>query len=1003
MADENLAHLRKMATPTRLGVTIGKDFMGIEYKPFPWVLYAERKILAAIERPGRDFIILNVPPQSGKMQPLETPIPTPAGWTTMGRLCVGDTIFGRNGKPTRITGIFEHTDKPLRRVHFTDGTSVEAGLEHLWHVRDRYREVSRKPRRFWEGTVSTEDMEAQVEFRDGHRRWGVPVAQALQLPEAALPLDPWAVGYWLGNGHVYSTRSNGSHGSVVSTHGDDADYVASRLGLPLEAALLDPRGSNAARIRLNAAFGDGLGRMQGYKHIPDEYLRASEAQRRQLLAGLVDSDGYTGGGSGQCELTFTHEPLALGALELLRTLGEKPRTKISEAAYRLNGVRKVTGTRWRIFWTPRTCPADSPRKVAMWKPKPAGSLKGDRLEWRYVDRIELIPTVPSRCITVDAPDSLYVSGRDFIVSHNSTFGMLLIAWYLGMHPFNQAIFIAYAEEYAATWGLKVRNLLQTYGVEMFGQQVSTQQDSKSNWKMANGFGGMMSVGILGGITGNPGHLIVCLTGDAEVETSLGRRRLDSLDGADYEDLHVLSFNHSTGSSEWRRVLHHQSSVRSDIVEVTTASGRSLRCTSDHPVFVEGLGYTQGGDLRPGDRLRVVLGYDTVSVVRRLRAEPTDVYDLTVEGNPNFFANGILVHNCDDVIKTMEDAASLTSKNKHFDEYDGSISTRFQENTTVLITATRFVEDDLSGRLIERQNEPGYTGDRFEIISIPAIAEPSPDVDLSEEELETWRDELGRKAGEALDGRYSLSFYESRRSSLPPFIWSALYQQNPSARDGGMFPKDNWQWWNEQDGTRPTITRAVRVWDLATTEGGGDWTVGAKWGLGTNGDLYLLEQARFRKGPADVEAEVKAAARADGWAVKIVIEEERAGAGKTVIEHYKRELRGYLVESARAEGTKEQRATPYSIMQNSMRCHLPMSWDKNERAIFVEEHRKMMGDGRRPRHDDQIDTGAYAALDLLENPGVELFIPGQDDLNGLGPAVGTNQLMDVLTGSNPFFG
>lgn len=419
----------------------------------------------------------------------------------------------------------------------------------------------------------------------------------------------------------------------------------------------------------------------------------------------------------------------------------------------------------------------------------------------------------------------------------STFAMLAIAWYLGMNPMKQVIFVAYSEEYASSWGLKVRNLLQQYGPRFFGETVSVDTTSKSNWKMSNGFGGMLSAGIGGGITGNPGHLI------------------------------------------W----------------------------------------------------------------------------------------------IDDVLKTMEEAASPSAKEKHLAEYDGAISSRFHDDTTVVITATRFAEDDLSGALIERQNRPGYEGDRFEVISIPAIAEPPEDLELDEDELAKWTDDLGRKYGDSLECVHSGKFFEQRRASLPAFVWSALYQQSPSVREGGMFPRSNWQYWSKID--PPRCSRYVRVWDLATTEGGGDWTVGSKWGLGLDGHLYLMERERVRRGTGAVENLVKRVAERDGYNTKILIEQEKAGAGVTVVENYQRLLRGYVVEKAKVEGTKEQRATPYSSMQQNKMCHLPAD-DPQLCKEWIDEHKMMMGDGRRPRHDDQIDTGAYAALDLLSQGPTDMFIPNE---------------------------
>lgn len=446
--------------------------------------------------------------------------------------------------------------------------------------------------------------------------------------------------------------------------------------------------------------------------------------------------------------------------------------------------------------------------------------------WTEKKILEAIADPAERFIILNVPPQ---SGK------TTTFGMFLPGWYLGMYPNRQVIFVTYSETYSESWGLKTRNLLNTYGKKYFGVEVSNHQAAANNWKTSQGFGGMLSVGIGGGITGNPGHLIII----------------------------------------------------------------------------------------------------------------------------------------DDVIKTMEEASSVTLKRKHLAEYDGSISTRFQPGSTVLITATRFAEDDLSGALIDRMDKEGYDGDKWEVISIPAIAEP-PD-DLSDDEREQWVDFLGRHAGEALEGRYTRAFYEKRKASIDPFAWSAVYQQQPSVAEGGMFPKGNWRFY---DGTPPLLERRVRAWDLATTEGGGDWTVGTLMGAADNGDLYVLDVKRVQRNSAAVEQLVQETAMIDGYEVKILIEQEKAGAGRALVEHYQRLLRGYQVEPAKIDGSKEVRARPYSAMQNSGRVWLPK--DRVDLCkSWIEEHAKMMGDGRRPRHDDQIDTAAYCCMELISIAPTAMWVPGED--------------------------
>lgn len=333
---------------------------------------------------------------------------------------------------------------------------------------------------------------------------------------------------------------------------------------------------------------------------------------------------------------------------------------------------------------------------------------------------------------------------------------------------------------------------------------------------------------------------------------------------------------------------------------------------------------------------------------------------------------------DDLIKNAQEATSQATKKMHLAEWDGTINRRLQPGGTVIIIATRWAEDDLSGALIERMKDPHYSGPDWEVIEFPAFAEPSDYEDVPD--VDEWHDLIGRKQGEVLDCRFSRiagrapeDFFTLARSGMDQFAWSCLYQQRPSSREGGMFPVENWQFYEPSE--LPRFDKEVRVWDLAATDGAGDWTVGTKIGR-ANDTFYVVDVVRVRKNAAAVQEEVLRTATNDGFGVKILIEEEKGGSGKSVIEAYKRMLVGYTVEPAKAEGQKESRATPYSAEQHKRRVYLPrpgsVSWDVKG---FIDEHKRMMGDGRRPRHDDQIDTAAYAILQLLSSGKVEMWIPG----------------------------
>lgn len=357
---------------------------------------------------------------------------------------------------------------------------------------------------------------------------------------------------------------------------------------------------------------------------------------------------------------------------------------------------------------------------------------------------------------------------------------------------------------------------------------------------------------------------------------------------------------------------------------------------------------------------------------------------------------------DDLIKNPVEAASTSAKAGHLLAWDGTIARRLQPGGTVILVATRWAEDDLSGALISRMREPGYDGPKWEVISFPAFAEPSPELDgeLTPEELAEWRDIIGREYGQVLDCRFSRipgrapeDFFNLARAGIKdPSAWACQYQQRPFDAEGSMFPRVNWQRYDPND--VPEMDKMVRVWDLAGTDGGGDWTVGTK--VGRSGDrIFILDVQRFRKASGEVMNRLTATAGLDGHACMIKVEEEKGGAGKSVIAAIQKLLPTYNIEPAKAEGDKKSRATPYSSEQQNRRVYIPedgtVTWDVKG---FIDEHEKMMADGRLPRHDDQIDTAAYAVLELIGTQSTALFIPQPG--HGLSPEA-QMRLLEAQTG------
>lgn len=494
------------------------------------------------------------------------------------------------------------------------------------------------------------------------------------------------------------------------------------------------------------------------------------------------------------------------------------------------------------------------------------------MEQRVIEAI--LDETHERIIVINAPPQ---TGK------SSYIGLFLPFWLTGMFPHKKLMYLSYSDDFSEAKGKEVRALHYQYGKDLFGSEIDTTFDTGKMWRLKGSSGGMLSAGIGGRITGNPGDIILI----------------------------------------------------------------------------------------------------------------------------------------DDLLKNAEEARSEATKRTHIGEWDGTIARRMQPGTTIIIIATRWAEDDLSGTLRERVASPDYDGPEIEFIEFPAFAEPESDVDLTPEEENVWRDVLNREYGEVLDCRFSRipgreprNFFEKVKSSMDPYAWEAMYQQHPSIREGGLFPKDKWVY--EKRETWPVMQEIVRVWDLAATEGGGDFTVGTKVGRGSDGRFYVMDIQRFRKGAGGVQEAIAQRAEIDGFTCAIQIEEEKGGSGKTSTEFFKRMLPMFNVTAAKAEGDKVSRVMPGAAMQNNSMVVL----DPDDPWVpgFVLETSKLMADGRGPKNDDQIDTYGYAMMKLVGRSGVSLYIPGQTpDLGGGGGDMdwdqeGGGQYAEriltrnpVVVGGQPFYG
>jgi predicted phage terminase large subunit-like protein len=150
-----------------------------------------------------------------------------------------------------------------------------------------------------------------------------------------------------------------------------------------------------------------------------------------------------------------------------------------------------------------------------------------------------------------------------------------------------------------------------------------------------------------------------------------------------------------------------------------------------------------------------------------------------------------------------------------------------------------------------------------------------------------------------------------------------------------------------------IKRKVRYWDKASTQGGGDWTVGTLMGILPNGKVVILDQVRFQGHPLTNEKRVRATAHADGLEVYIREEMEPGSSGVSIVDHYRRNVvNGYMYDGIRSTGSKEARATAYAgAVKAGNVLVIQAPWNRD----FLNEHEAFPHGG----HDDQVDSSAGA--------------------------------------------
>ena len=393
--------------------------------------------LQELEDNKLDELFLSMPPRVGKALADDTPVLTKDGWKKHGDLVVGDEVIGINGEFKKVIAV--HPKCQLdRMVTFSNGEQIVCHENHEWYLHDRPKQKTH--------TLETKQIESrkiETGGEKGHRghryNFQLPLRGMVQGEEKDMPLKPYTLGVWLGDGTnrnptvcndacdfdiIQGIRADGYRMKWVTEHKTTGVLY---FGFDIRSNLQE--------------MGMCHSRKRTPKHIPQEYLTASVEQRLELLAGLIDTDGSLTRKEHRYHFCTCDVELKDSFLELIATFGWRASVKVCPPTVSSTGVHGRKDT-YVIGFNP-TCyipcrlerkqlhEFSKPRKVAL-------------------ESIEKVKPRQGNCITVEG-DGLYLVGKNMIPTHNSTIIVMFQAWVMLRNSERSNLYCTYTASVAETF------------------------------------------------------------------------------------------------------------------------------------------------------------------------------------------------------------------------------------------------------------------------------------------------------------------------------------------------------------------------------------------------------------------------------------------------------------------------------------------------------------------------------------------------------------------------
>lgn len=335
--------------------------------------------------------------------PLDTPILTEKGWSDMKSLKVNDKVFDKDGNLCNVKVVSNIHNKKCLKIIFDNNEEIISDYEHRWLV-------SKINGKNIKNIVMT-TQEIQDYYEEMNLKYNNQIPSYLQLKifntkplsikDKTLPIDPYVLGVWLGDGHKQDNK--------ITQEREDIWNEIKKRGYDIGE---DVSQGGAGKASTRTIFGirkylKELNLLEN-KHLPEKYLLSSETQRLDLLRGLMDADGYYNPKRKRFVLTTTKREQIDIAVPLLASLGIKP-TVIECNKYCNDKIIKG----WDIcFTTTKFNPFLKRNQDIVVK-------TNKQNEYRRILSVENAEQVPTKCIEVDSKSHTFLAGKSLIPTHNT--------------------------------------------------------------------------------------------------------------------------------------------------------------------------------------------------------------------------------------------------------------------------------------------------------------------------------------------------------------------------------------------------------------------------------------------------------------------------------------------------------------------------------------------------------------------------------------------------------